>query len=137
VVTAVASAFHGRRALLVLDKVEQVASAAGRFVAQLLADCDELAVLVNSRQALKIDSEHIRSIEPLDPETDVSELFVARARLVRPDIDPYSDDNAVRRICRALDGLPLAIELAAALASTMTIAEMSAELERRVGFQHG
>jgi len=135
--TAVASALHGRRALLVLDNVEQVASATGRFVSQLLATCDDLTVLVTSRHALQIDTEQVRSIEPLDPDTDAYELFVARARWARPDIDPSAGGEAIRRICRELDGLPLAIELAAALVSTMTIAEIGVRLERRFGLRRG
>ena len=131
--TAVASALHGRRALLVLDNVEQVASAAGRFAAQLLIDCDDLTVLVTSRYTLQIDAEHVRLIEPLNAETDACELFVARARRRRPDIDLSADSDAIRRICRELGGLPLAIELAAALVSTMTIAEIRTRLERRFG----
>jgi predicted ATPase len=136
-VTAVASALHGRRALLVLDNVEKVSSAAGRFVAQLLVDNDDLTVLVTSRQALQIDEEQVRSIEPLNADTDAYDLFVAQARRAQPDFDPSGDDDAIRRVCRELDGLPLAIELAAALVSTMTIAEIGAGLEHRVGLLRG
>ena len=136
-VTAVASALHGRRALLVLDNVEQVASAAGRFVSQLLTDCDDLTVLVTSRHALQIDTELVRSIKPLNPDTDAYKLFVTLARRARPDIDPSAEADAIRRICRELDGLPLAIELAAALVSTMTIAEIGTRLERRFGLLRG
>ena len=128
---AVASALHGRRALLVLDNVEQVASAAGRFVAELLDRCDDLSVLATSRHALQIDAERIRVVEPLAIDADAVALFLARARHARRDIEPDSDSDTIRRICRALDGLPLAIELAAARAATMPIDEIAERLEQR------
>ncbi len=136
-VQAVASALLRRRALLVLDNVEQIAGAAGQFVSQLLAGCDDLTVLVTSRHALQIDAERVRTVEPLRADTDAFELFVARARQARPDIDPDLDADTIRRICRELDGLPLAIELAAALVSTMTIDEVGDRLGRRFGLLRG
>ena len=136
-VAAVVSALHGRRALLVLDDVEQVVSAAGHFVAQLVAGCDDLTVLVTSRHALKVDGEHVRLVEPLDADTDAYDLFVARARRVRPEIDATADAVPIRRVCRELDGLPLAIELVAALVSTLTIEEIGLRLERRFGLLRG
>jgi predicted ATPase len=136
-VTAIGSALHRRRALLVLDNVEQVAGAAGRFVTQLLASSHDLTVLVTSRQALQVDPEHVRSVEPLNPDIDAYEMFVARARRAGNDVDPLVDGDAIRRICRELDGLPLAIELVAALASTMTVEEISVRLARRFELLRG
>ncbi len=117
-----------RRLLLVLDNFEQVAEAAGA-VAQLLRDCPRLEVLATSRGALHIRAEHVYPVPPLGLPPGGSagasadevggyeavQLFVDRARTVRPDFR-LTDDNAaaVADICRRLDGLPLAIELAAA-----------------------
>lgn len=128
---AVASALHGRRALLVLDNVEQIASAAGRFVVELLAGCDDLSVLATSRHALQIDVERIRVVEPLEIGTDAVALFRARARRARADVELDHEVDAIVQICRDLDGLPLAIELAAAQVATMSISEIVDRLERR------
>ncbi len=119
---------RGRHLLLILDNFEQVAEAAGA-VARLIANCSELAVLASSRRALNVRAEHVVPVPPLTlPPSDdgrlgadqarASEavrLFVDRATAVRPDFE-LTDDNApaVVEICRRLDGLPLAIELAAA-----------------------
>jgi predicted ATPase/class 3 adenylate cyclase len=117
-----------RRMLLVLDNFEQVTEAAGT-VAHLLRDCPELIVLVTSREALHVRAEHVYPVPPLGlPPAGVAhpsaaemegfeavQLFVDRARAARADFR-LTDDNApaVAEICRRLDGLPLAIELAAA-----------------------
>jgi len=117
-----------RRMLLVLDNFEQVTEAAGT-VAQLLRDCPRLVVLVTSREALHVRAEHVYAVPPLGlPPAGLSrasaaqvetyeavQLFLDRARAVRPDFR-LTDDNAgaIAEICLRLDGLPLAIELAAA-----------------------
>jgi predicted ATPase/DNA-binding XRE family transcriptional regulator len=116
-----------RRSLLVLDNVEQILPA-GAQLAELLAACPHLRLLVTSRFVLRISGEHEFLVPPLQlPDTgslpsagsvvryDALQLFVQRARMVRPDF-ALTDDNAraVVEICRSLDGLPLAIELAAA-----------------------
>jgi predicted ATPase/class 3 adenylate cyclase len=117
-----------RSILLVLDNFEQVTVAAGS-IAELLEACPTLKVLVTSREALHIRGEQLFPVPPLSlppaVRTDQSaeqisrfeaiQLFVERARAVRPDFR-LTDDNAaaVADICRRLDGLPLAIELATA-----------------------
>ena len=116
------------RMLLVLDNFEQVTEAAAA-VAQLLRDCPQLIVLATSREALHVRAEHVYPVPPLGlppaaltqaSATQVEayeavQLFIDRARAVRPDFR-LTDDNAaaIAEICRRLDGLPLAIELAAA-----------------------
>ena len=116
-----------RQMLLVLDNFEQVTEAA-TMVARLLSECPRLTVLVTSREALHVRAEQLYPIPPLGlppmgpdvsahriGESEAVQLFVDRARVVRPGFE-LTDDNAtvVAEICRRLDGLPLAIELAAA-----------------------
>jgi predicted ATPase/class 3 adenylate cyclase len=119
---------RSQEVLLVLDNFEQVTVAAPMLV-DLLADCPGLKLLVTSRQALRVRGENVVSVPPLslpaaaDRATSAVELnqfeaiqlFVERARAVRSDFH-LTDDNAaaVAEICRRLDGLPLAIELATA-----------------------
>ena len=114
--------------LLVLDNFEQV-TVAGPLLVDLLGECPGLKLLVTSRQALRVRGENVVSIPPLslpgesDGTTSAAalgqfeaiQLFVDRARAVRSDFR-LTDDNAaaVAEICRRLDGLPLAIELATA-----------------------
>ncbi|HET9346077.1 MAG TPA: adenylate/guanylate cyclase domain-containing protein [Candidatus Limnocylindrales bacterium] len=113
--------------LIVLDNFEQVTVAAPTLV-ELLADCPGLKLLVTSRQALRVRGEHVLSVPPMSLPTasgtqkaddlgqfEAIQLFVERARGVRADFR-LTDDNAaaVADICRRLDGLPLAIELATA-----------------------
>ena len=117
-----------RQMLLVLDNFEQVAEAA-TFVARLLTECPRVTVLATSRQALNVRAERLYQVPPLGippvdhgapsarmvSEYEAVQLFVDRARSVRPEFE-LTDENAsaVVEICRRLDGLPLAIELAAA-----------------------
>jgi predicted ATPase/class 3 adenylate cyclase len=119
---------RSRRMLLILDNFEQVTEAAGAL-AQLLSDCPDLTVMATSREALHLRAEHVFPVPPLllPPAAaghatagqagayEAVELFVDRAQAVRPDFR-LTDENApaIVEICRRLDGLPLAIELAAA-----------------------
>ncbi len=119
---------RSQQVLIVLDTFEQV-TVAGPMLVELLGDCPGLKLLVTSRQALRVRGEHVVSVPPLslpaaaDRATTAEELsqfeaiqlFVERARGVRSDFH-LTDDNAaaVAEICRRLDGLPLAIELATA-----------------------
>jgi predicted ATPase len=116
-----------KRLLLLLDNFEQVAEAAGT-VADLLAATPNARVLVTSREPLRIAGEQRYSVEPL-PESDAVELFLERARAVDRSIE---SSDAVALICRRLDGLPLALELAAARVSVLEPAELFARLEKRL-----
>jgi predicted ATPase/serine/threonine protein kinase/Tfp pilus assembly protein PilF len=126
-VAAVKGALRDAEALLLLDNFEQV-SAAAPLVADLLAACPRLKVIVTSRIALRLAGEHQFPVPPLD-EAAVR-LFVERAQAVLPDF-ALTDANAsdVARLCRRLDGLPLAIELAAARSNLFSPATMLARLE--------
>jgi hypothetical protein len=101
-----------KQALLVLDSFEHLIAAAP-LVSDLLARCEGIHILVTSRAALHLYGEHLREIPPLDP-TAAQELFIHRVRDVQADfVDTAETRGAIDAICRRLDRLPLAIELAA------------------------
>ncbi|RDG36792.1 AfsR/SARP family transcriptional regulator [Streptomyces corynorhini] len=108
-----------RRMLLLLDNCEHVIEAAAALAHELLARCPELTILATSREPLGVPGEVVRPVGPLAPDP-AHRLFAERARTVRPDFDPAEDTEAVAEICRRLDGLPLAIELAAARLRLLT-----------------
>jgi predicted ATPase/class 3 adenylate cyclase len=136
--------------LLVLDNFEQVIAAAP-LVSELLGECGKLKVLVTSREALRVTGEREYSVPPLAlpsltelpaPEAIAQyaaiELFVQRARAVKADFR-ITDETApaVAEICHRLEGLPLAIELAAARIKLLPPRAMLARLEQRLDFLTG
>jgi len=130
--------------LLVVDNCEHLTEAAATVVARLLAACPRLVVLATSRERLNLDGEVVWRLSPLAlPQTadsfavasaaDAVRLFVDRARNVSPGFDIKPDNlPAVVAICRRLDGMPLAIELAAARTSALSPAEIMARLDDRL-----
>jgi predicted ATPase/class 3 adenylate cyclase len=147
---SVAEHVGDRRQLLVLDNFEQVLAAAP-VVIDLLAACPQLQALVTSRAALQVSGEHIYPVPPLSlpdhtdamaPDDAASSeavaLFIERAQAVSPEFT-VSDANApvLVEICRRLDGLPLAIELAAARSRLLPPQALLARLERRLQFLKG
>jgi predicted ATPase/class 3 adenylate cyclase len=115
------------RVLLVLDNLEQIAGFS-QAVADLLAACPNCRILGTSRAPLRLIGEHARAVEPLARSEAVA-LFTLRAQAVVADFSP---DASVSEICRRLDDLPLAIELAAARTSLLSSAEILARLDRRL-----
>jgi predicted ATPase len=113
--------------LLLLDNFEQVVDAAPD-VAQLLTACLNLDVLVTSREPLRITGEQEYSVPPLVHEEGVG-FFLARARAVMPQFEP---DESVSEICRRLDDLPLALELAAARVKALSPVQILGRLEQRL-----
>jgi predicted ATPase/DNA-binding SARP family transcriptional activator len=107
--------------LLVIDNVEQVATEIGPTLAHLVRNTLGLKVLLTSRVPLRVADEHVLPLAPLDPRA-AAELFVQRANAARPDASLRSD--ALAKLCRLLDGLPLAIELAAARCRIMSPEQM-------------
>ena len=116
-----------KRLLLVLDNFEQIVEAAPA-VSSLFAATPNTKVLVTSREPLHVESEHRYPVEPL-PEHDAEVLFIERARAAAPD---FSATSAVAKICRRVDYLPLAIELASARVALLDPDDLLARLEQRL-----
>jgi predicted ATPase/DNA-binding CsgD family transcriptional regulator/Tfp pilus assembly protein PilF len=121
----------GHSTLLVLDNFEQVLPAA-TYLSELLQSCPGLKLLVTSRSALRLRWEHVLTVPPL-PMPSAVELFVHRAQRVNPDFNlSESNASAVESLCRRLDGLPLAIELAAARSRVLPPPALLNRLEHRL-----
>ena len=140
---AVAEQIADHRVLVVLDNCEHLAEAAADVAEYLLASCPALVVLATSREALGVEGELSWQVPPLSlpkaepaptaaalARSDAVTLFEQRAQLVRPSFR-VSDENAagILWICRRLDGLPLAIELAAARMRIMSAAQLAERLD--------
>ncbi len=137
------TALRERAILLILDNCEHVIEAAAAFADRLLGECRRLRVLATSREPLGITGEVLWQVEPLalppreaDPARAAASpavrLLRERAALVRKDLgsDPQTL-SAMAGICRALDGIPLAIELAAARLRTMSVDQLARRLDDR------
>jgi predicted ATPase/DNA-binding SARP family transcriptional activator len=118
-----------RELLLVVDNCEHVLDASARLVDRIVQHCPEVTVLATSREALGIEGEQIFAVPPLAVE-EATALFADRARAGRPDFDLEREPvGAVAEICRQLDGLPLAIELAAARMRVMSSLDVARRLD--------
>ncbi|WP_225731579.1 MULTISPECIES: BTAD domain-containing putative transcriptional regulator [unclassified Nocardia] len=125
-------ALGARPILLILDNCEHLVDAVAVVVADLVGACDRLTVLTTSRAPLMITAEAVYPLPPLTVDaagSPATDLFIARARAVRPGI--RLDPQEIAWLCHTLDGLPLAIELAAARARTMSVQEISTRLRDR------
>jgi predicted ATPase/DNA-binding SARP family transcriptional activator len=122
------AALRPRRMLLVLDNCEHVVDAAAEVVARTLATAPDVRVLVTSQEALGIAGEHV-SVVPSLAEEDAVALFLARAEAAGSR-DPL-DTGVVAEICRRLDGIPLALELAASRVRALGVHELAARLDDR------
>ncbi|WP_194201962.1 BTAD domain-containing putative transcriptional regulator [Glycomyces albidus] len=136
--------FTGQNALLVLDNCEHQLDGVADLVSRILGACPGLRVLATSREALAIGGERLYPIPPLavseeDPESSPAvRLFCERAAAVRPGFRlDASNTGAVVEICRRLDGLPLAVELAAARMRALDAAQIAARLDDRFALLAG
>jgi predicted ATPase/class 3 adenylate cyclase len=128
---AVAHRLRARPTLLVLDNFEQLVDGAPA-VAALLDQAPGTCALVTSQLPLRIAHEYLLRLEPLSADSAVT-LFDERARAAAPDFDLDEHREAVEAICARVDGMPLALELAAARVATLAPGELLARLDRSLG----
>ena len=135
--SAIAGFLERRSTLLILDNCEHVITAA-RGLARRLIEVDGLVVLATSRHVLGVRGEHVYPVEPLDRTGGAVELFVDRARDRDPRFELNEDtESAVIEICHRLDGMPLAIELAAARTGALSPRGIAARLDDRFRLLRG
>jgi predicted ATPase/DNA-binding SARP family transcriptional activator len=127
-----AERLSGRACLLVLDNCEHLVDAVAALVERLLAAAPRLRVLATSREPLSIAGEALYPVAPL-PDDPAIALFADRAAAARPGfaVDESTVDD-VARVCRALDGIPLAVELAAARIRSLTPAQLAGRIDQRL-----
>ncbi len=141
---SVARAVGTKHLVLVLDNCEHVIDAAANLAERFVRACPHITLLVTSREVLRIDGETVYRVPPLDvpalgqrtPDQILShsavQLFIARTSAMDADGTPRTEDLAsIAAICRRLDGIPLAIEFAAASAATLGIAQVATGLRDR------
>jgi predicted ATPase len=137
VTESVASALEGRSRLLLFDNCEHVRDAAADLVEEILAHSATVTILATGREGLGVSEEQLWRVPSLDvnsgTESAAVNLFVDRAQSVVSDFSlaQPGEADAVVEICRRLDGIPLAIELAAARMASMTASEMRDRLDHR------
>jgi predicted ATPase/DNA-binding SARP family transcriptional activator/DNA-binding CsgD family transcriptional regulator len=144
-------ALHKKTTLLVLDNCEHLADSVAHLADKLLSSCSNLRVLTTSRETLEVEGELVRRVPPLSvPDTDrlpapgelmgydAVRLFVERTRLRLSafEITPHNA-TAVAEVCRKLEGIPLAIELAAARMDVLTAEQIAQRLDRALGLLTG
>jgi predicted ATPase len=134
----VTKALAGRRGVLVLDNCEHLVDLVAETVIELLESCPELRVLTTSREPLGVDGETVVAVQPLPllahdgADGPAVALLLDRVRAVRPGWEPSTPELlAARQVCATLDGLPLALELAAARARVLGLAEIAERLDDR------
>jgi predicted ATPase/DNA-binding winged helix-turn-helix (wHTH) protein len=147
---SVARAIGGKKLLLVVDNCEHLIDAAARLAETVVRTCPHAYVLATSREVLRIEGEHVYRVPPLDvpPPNDgepnsilghsAVQLFIARARALDSAFSPYRANlRAIAAICRRLDGIPLAIEFAAARAAALGPELVLSRLDERFGLLTG
>jgi predicted ATPase/class 3 adenylate cyclase len=131
--TAVAEHLRDQVVLVVLDNFEQILAAA-ESVHQLIESCPRAVMVVTSRQALRLQDEHEYPLAPL-PDLPAITLFRSRAQATLPGFRAADDELA--ELCRRLDGVPLAIELAAARVKLLTVEQLHGRLDQRLALLTG
>ena len=137
VAESVATALEGRVRLLVIDNCEHVLDAAADLIEAILAHSATVRILATSREGLGVPDEQVRPVRSLDAAAGIDSaavsLFVERAQGIAPGFSMVDGDEAaaVTEICQRLDGIPLAIELAASRMASMTASEMRDRLDHR------
>jgi predicted ATPase len=137
VTESVASALEGRVRLLVIDNCEHVLDAAADLIEAILAHSATVRILATSREGLGVPDEQVWPVRSLDAAAGIDSaavsLFVERAQSIAPGFSMVDGDEAgaVTEVCQRLDGIPLAIELAASRMASMTASEMRDRLDHR------
>jgi predicted ATPase/DNA-binding SARP family transcriptional activator len=134
---SIVASLQAHRALLVLDSCEHVIDGAASLARAVAEGCPDVRVLATSREGLGVGSEQLVVVAPLEPSGAGVELFDERASAVSPSFDPLAHRAEVEEICRRLDGVPLAIELAAARTTTLSPADLVARLDDRLRLLSG
>lgn len=146
---SIARAIGGRRLLLVLDNCEHLIDRAAHFVETLVNNCPRITILATSREILRIDGERVHRVPPLSvPDRQDGtgnvlgyssvQLLVARTKALHSAFSPQADElPMMAAVCRRLDGIPLAIELAAARTATLGLKQVAARLDDRFALLTG
>ena len=140
-VATVVEYLRARRTLLILDNCEHVIEAAAAVAETILLACPTVEILATSRDRLGIPGEllwRVPSLGVTNGSSDAIKLFVERAHAVNLSFSPDRDDlGHIGDICRKVDGMPLAIELAAARVRSLTVEEIALRLDRDIGILRG
>lgn len=132
-----------RSMLLVLDNFEQLIETGALVLAELLAQTTALKLLVTSREVLRLQEEWLYAVQGLtwsgnavvaSAESDAVQLFAERVARIRRDFSLAQEREQVKLICQLVEGAPLALELAASWARTLTCAEIAAEIQQNIDF---
>ncbi|MEH2561774.1 ATP-binding protein [Bradyrhizobium sp. AZCC 2289] len=146
---SVARAIGAQKLLLVLDNCEHVIDAAAKLAETIVRMCPRTTILATSREILKIEGEYVYRVPPLDvppqyeepgniPGHSAVQLFIATTRALQSDFSPNADNlPSIAAICRRLDGIPLAIDLAATRVATLGLQQVAAGLDNRLGMSTG
>jgi len=147
---SVAHAIGERKLLVILDNCEHLVDASAKLAETIISRCPGSIILATSREVLRVSGEYVYRVPPLDvPPADSAErtdalrhaavqLFVARAKALGADLAADEDNlGSIATICRRLDGIPLALELAAARAALLGPREVAALLDDRFGLLTG
>ena len=129
---SIVAALQSRRALLVLDNCEHVIDGAADLAHAIAEGCPNVRILATSREGLGLRDEQLVAVAPLDPAGPGVELFNERASAASRTFDPSASRDDVEEICRRLDGVPLAIELAAARTGSLSPADLVERLDDRL-----
>jgi predicted ATPase/DNA-binding SARP family transcriptional activator len=136
-VDSVVDALRGRRLLVILDNCEHLLDAAAELVGRVTESCPTVTVLATSREPLGVAGERVWSVPSLAA-TEGAQLFCDRAEAAHASFSPSEGDLVViAEICERLDGIPLAIELAAARVRSMTVVDVAERLDDRFRLLRG
>jgi non-specific serine/threonine protein kinase len=142
---SIARAVASQKLLLVLDNCEHVIEAAAKLAETIIRLCPRTTILATSREILKIEGEYVYRVPALDvpPQNEASanildhsavQLFMVTTRALCSDFPPSKENlSAIAAICRCLDGIPLAIDLAATRVASLGLQQVAADLDDRLG----